>query len=81
MTTSQILKFVDFTKTQKSWCLENKLLFAQIKNWLRIKGYFMANNGFVAEVNFRNVEEKPTAKNYCPVYLLSLVSKAFEEFE
>ena len=41
----------------------------------------MAKHGFVAEVNFRNVEERPTAKNYCPVYLLSLVSKAFEEFE
>ena len=80
MTTSQILKFVDFTKTQKSWCLENKLLFAK-KNYLYIKGYFIARNGFVAEVNFRNVEERPTAKNYCPVNLLSLVSKAFEEFE
>ena len=41
----------------------------------------MAKHGFVAEVNFRNVEERPTAKNYCPVYLLFLVSKAFEEFE
>ena len=41
----------------------------------------MAKNGFVAEVNFRDVEERPTVKNYCPVILLSLVSKAFEEFE
>ena len=35
MMTSQILKFVDFPKTQKSRNLENKtLLFLQIKNLL-----------------------------------------------
>ena len=27
MMRSQVLKFVDFTKTQKSRCLENKILF------------------------------------------------------
>ena len=29
---------------------------------------------------FKNVGEKSTAKNYCPVSLLSLVSKVFEKF-
>ena len=28
---------------------------------------------------FRNVRERSTAKNYCPVGLLSLVSKVFEK--
>ena len=31
MMTSQILKFLDFTKTQKSRCLENETFFLQIK--------------------------------------------------
>ena len=30
---------------------------------------------------FKNVEEKSTAKNYCLVSLLSVVSKVFEKFE
>ena len=29
---------------------------------------------------FKNVGERPTAKNYCPVSLLSVVSKVFEKF-
>ena len=44
--TSQILKSLDFTKTQKSRYLENEtLLFLQIKknHLLHIKGYFIAN--------------------------------------
>ena len=28
---------------------------------------------------FKNVEESSTAKNYCPVSLLSVVSKVFEK--
>ena len=28
---------------------------------------------------FKNVGERPTAKNYCPVILLSVVSKVFEK--
>ena len=31
MMMSQILEFVDFTKTQKSRCLENETFFLQIK--------------------------------------------------
>ena len=30
---------------------------------------------------FKNVEERFTAKNYCPVSLLSVVSKVFEKLE
>ena len=29
---------------------------------------------------FKNVGERSTAKNYCPVSLLSVVSKVFEKF-
>ena len=50
MMTSQILKSVDFTKTQKSIHLENEtIFFLQI----RIKKYFMAKDCFVAEVAFK----------------------------
>ena len=55
MMTSQILKSVDFTKTQKSRYLENETLFF-ISNkkihQLRIKDYFMAEISFVEEVTF-----------------------------
>ena len=34
MMTSQILKFVDFTKIQKSSYLENETFFLQIKNFI-----------------------------------------------
>ena len=30
---------------------------------------------------FKNVGERPTAKNYCPISLLSVVSKAFEKLK
>ena len=52
--TSQILKFVDFTKTQKSRYLKNETFLLQIKkiHWLHIKGYFMGKNTLVAEVTF-----------------------------
>ena len=47
---SQILKYVDFTKTQKSKYLENETLFFLKIKKLRTKGYFTAKNSFVAEV-------------------------------
>ena len=51
--TSQILKYVDFTRTQKSRYLENEtLFFLQIQNLL-IKGYFTGKNSFVVEVTFK----------------------------
>ena len=49
MMTSQILKFVDFTKTQKSRYLKNETFFLHIKkiiNYTHIKGYFIAKNRF-----------------------------------
>ena len=55
MMTSQILKSVDFTTTQKSRYLENEtMFFLQIKkiNYI-IKGYYMAKNSFVGEVTFK----------------------------
>ena len=51
MMTSQILKFVDFTKTQKSRYLKNETLFflhiKNIINYTHIKGYFIAKNVLV----------------------------------
>ena len=53
---SQILKYVDFTKTQKSRYRKNgTLFFLQIKKnrQSHIKGYFMAKNNFVAQLTFK----------------------------
>ena len=52
--TSQILKFVNSPKTQKTKYLKNKTLSVQIKknNLLNIKGYDLAKNSFLAEVTF-----------------------------
>ena len=53
MMTSQILKFVHFTKIQKSRYLENETsFFLQMKKFitLHIKGDFMTKNSFLAEV-------------------------------
>ena len=54
MMTSQILKFVDFTKTKKSRYFENQTFFSSNKkvHSLHVKDYFMAKNTFVAEVTF-----------------------------
>ena len=54
MMMSQILKFVDFKKTQKSTYVENEtLFFLRKKNSLIIhQGYFTAKNTFVPEVTF-----------------------------
>ena len=56
MVTSQILKFVDFTKTQKSRYLKNETLFLfQIKKFINCSsGANLAKNSFVAEVIFNN---------------------------
>ena len=55
--TSQILKSVDFTRTQKSRYLENETYFFQIKktHLLHIYSNFTAKNSFVAEVTFENI--------------------------
>ena len=53
MMTSEILKFLDFTKTPKSRYLENKTFVLQIKKSINYKSkdYFMA---FVAEVTSKS---------------------------
>ena len=59
--TSQILKSVDFTKTQNTKYLENEtLFFIQIKKIreIHIKGYFMAKNSFAADVTFKTCPQK-----------------------
>ena len=56
MVTSQILKSVDFTKTQKCRHLENEtLFFLQIKKIYRlhIKAFFTAKNSFIVGVTFK----------------------------
>ena len=65
MMTSQILKSLSLTKTQKPRYLKNETFFLQYeKNQeLHIKGYFIAKNGFVAEVTpisgyYRSLQEK-----------------------
>ena len=50
--TSQILKFVDFTKTEKSRYLENITFFSSNKKLNTHQGYFLAKNSFVVEVAF-----------------------------
>ena len=50
MMMSQILKYVDFTKTQKSRYLQNKTIIHK----LHIKGYFIAKNSLVAVVTFNS---------------------------
>ena len=59
MMTSQILKSMDFAKTQKSRYLENEILFfRQIKKFINytLRATFFATNSFVAEVNFKGEE-------------------------
>ena len=53
MMTSQILKSVDFTKTQKSWYLENEaLFFLHIKKFINyiLRATLWQNNSFSVEV-------------------------------
>ena len=52
--TSQILKYVDFTKTQKSRYLENETFFLQIKKFLSyISRANLKKKSFVVEVTFK----------------------------
>ena len=58
MMTSQILKFVDFTKTQKSRYLENETLFLlQIKKIINCasRATLWQKNNFVAEVTLKSL--------------------------
>ena len=65
--TSQILKFVNFTKTKKIYISrylekERNIIFFQIKT-LHIKGYFIAKNSFVVEVTFNTRSRELNLKN------------------
>ena len=56
MITTQILKSVYFTKSQKSKCLKNEtLFFLQIKKFMNYaaRATFLQKNSFVAEVIFK----------------------------
>ena len=58
MMTSQILKSVDFTKTQKSRYLENETLFLfQIKKFINcaLSATLWQKNSFLAEVTFKHI--------------------------
>ena len=56
MMTSQILKFVDFTKAQKYTYLENETFLFQIKNSLIAHKHLLCGkNSFVAEVTFKGL--------------------------
>ena len=60
MVTSQILKCVDFIKTQKSRYLKNEaLFFLQIKNLLTAhQGLLYEKKTFIAEVTFKYFHKK-----------------------
>ena len=60
MMTSQILKFVDFIKTQKFRYLKNE---AQniTRSAITIKGHFIAKKSFTAGITFKN---RPKAKKW-----------------
>ena len=56
MMMSQILRSVDFTKSEKPRYLEYETSFSlQIKKFINytLKGYFIAKNSFVAEVTLK----------------------------
>ena len=72
MMTSQILRYVDFTKSQKPTYLENKTSFSvQIKKFL--KGYFMAINSLVEELTFRLCHFKVGSLNF-PIKISNLAT-------
>ena len=56
MMASQVLKIVDFTRTQKSRYLENETLlsFKYINSLITIKGYLIAKKSFVAKGTFKS---------------------------
>ena len=58
MMTSRILKFLDFTKTQKSRYLESETwFFLQIKKLIKHQGLLYGKkNTFVMEVTFKGVQ-------------------------
>ena len=71
--TSQILRSVDFTKTQKSRCLENETIFSLNKKirQLHIKSYFMTKKNFLAEVTFNEVYPLFSSSSSCTSKIFS----------
>ena len=57
MMTSQILKSVDFTKTQKPRYLDNETFLLQIKKFIYYtsRDTLLQKNNFVAEVTFKGI--------------------------
>ena len=55
MENSQILKTVDFAKTQKSRCLENKILISFLKKFINYTTWvtLWQKKSFLAEVIFK----------------------------
>ena len=73
--TSQILKSLDFTKTQKSRCLENEAFFLQIKKICNYTSSATLSQKitevtFVAEVTFKSFQ----MRNETPLQLLKACS-------
>ena len=64
MMTSQILKSVDFTKTQKSRYLENKTFFLQVKNYTS-RSTLLQKINLIMVKDFINDEKlKPNNKSF-----------------
>ena len=59
MMTSQILKSVDFTKTQKSRISRERIIFSSNKKLITPQGLLMTKNSFVAEVTLKGLYHGP----------------------
>ena len=57
MMMSQVLKCVDFTKTQKFKNIENKTFFLQVKKFINYtsRATLLQKNNFVAEITFKTI--------------------------
>ena len=73
MMTSQILKSVDFTKTQKSRYLENETFLLQIKKFINCasRATLWQKNIFLAEVTFRGQSQSPKREFFHHFFILS----------
>ena len=84
MMTSQVLRSVDFIKSQERRYLEKGTsFFLQIKKFINyIKGYFIAKNSFVAEVTFNyTFSSKDIFKNVPRVLILIMTLQPLKLME
>ena len=58
--------------------IRNYTMFPQLPRWLKRSFVDCWKVSSVVPV-FKNIGERSTAKNYCPISILSVVSKAFEK--